>query len=297
MRQTEAVPKYLLSIFPLQFGDYIVSILNKSIILIFFVNYYHFLLIFHVYISMEQNNKQNNYFSLIPSNKETKSEKQDKKEVVKNKPKIRELTLVNGLSYPTDAELIMLIIGKGTSKTPVEKLSEKILNVINSSEKEDLLDNLSKLEGIGESKALMIAAAMELGYRRFKHLEAVVKKPQDLLPYVQHYTMDKREHFIAVTLNGSSELLNIRVIAVGTQNKTVFQAREVFYDAIKNHASGIICCHNHPFGPCFPSKADIQTTEILVKAAELLGINFFDHIIITKDSYFSFLEHGMLSKI
>ena len=209
-------------------------------------------------------------------------------------PNIRELTLLNGISYPDDEELIMLILGKGTKNNPIESLAEKVTRTINSSNEEELIPNLKKIDGMGESRALVIAAALELGRRRRGILRSSINAPKDVIPFLQHYTLMPTEHFITVTVNGAKEILSTRVVSVGTINKALIHPREVFANAVSEYASGIICCHNHPCGQCYPSNADIDSTKILQKAAKILGIVFMDHIIITKEDYFSFLEHGML---
>lgn len=209
-------------------------------------------------------------------------------------PNIRELTLLNGISYPDDEELIMLILGKGTKNNPIESLAEKVTKAINSSNEEELIPNLKKIDGMGESRALIIAAALELGRRRRGILRSSINAPKDVIPFLQHYTLMPTEHFITVTVNGAKEILSTRVVSVGTINKALIHPREVFANAVSEYASGIICCHNHPCGQCYPSNADIDSTKILQKAAKILGIAFMDHIIITKEDYFSFLEHGML---
>ncbi|MDO5773221.1 MAG: DNA repair protein RadC [Treponema sp.] len=209
-------------------------------------------------------------------------------------PNIRELTLLNGISYPDDEELIMLILGKGTKNNPIESLAEKVTKAINSSNDEELIPNLKKIEGMGESRALIIAAALELGRRRRGILRSSINAPKDVIPFLQHYTLMPTEHFITVTVNGAKEILSTRVVSVGTINKALIHPREVFANAVSEYASGIICCHNHPCGQCYPSNADIDSTKVLQKAAKILGIVFMDHIIITKEDYFSFLEHGML---
>ena len=209
-------------------------------------------------------------------------------------PNIRELTLLNGISYPDDEYLIMLILGKGTKNNPIESLAEKVTKAINSSNDEELIPNLKKIEGMGESRALIIAAALELGRRRRGILRSSINAPKDVIPFLQHYTLMPTEHFITVTVNGAKEILSTRVVSVGTINKALIHPREVFANAVSEYASGIICCHNHPCGQCYPSNADIDSTKVLQKAAKILGIVFMDHIIITKEDYFSFLEHGML---
>ena len=214
--------------------------------------------------------------------------------ITKPKPDIRELTLNNGISYPSDEELLMLILNKGTKKLPIEKLAEKVLSVIDGGSKDNLVARLKSIEGVGDTKALTVAAALELGRRRNSYLQAVIEKPSDIVPYIKHFAMEQTEHFVCASLNGARELLNIRVVSIGTVSRTLIHPREIFADPVAEHASGIICCHNHPFGPCLPSNADKESTEALLKAAKVLGISFLDHIIINKAGYFSFLEHGLL---
>lgn len=111
---------------------------------------------------------------------------------------------------------------------------------------------------------------------------------------VWQYSLEPAEHFITITTNGAHEILSTKVVSVGTVNKALIHPREVFADAVAEHASGIICCHNHPCNQCYPSDADIESTRQLQKASQILGISFLDHLIVTRDSYFSFLEHDML---
>lgn len=209
-------------------------------------------------------------------------------------PDIRELTIKNGISYPSDSELLMLMLGSGTQDTPVRELAKKVINVMNASNQDNLIQNLKDIKGMGTSKTLAVAAALELGRRRNSFLKAVINKPRDIIPYIQHYAMEAKEHFICASLNGAHEILKIRVISVGTIDKTLIHPREIFSDPIAEHASAVICSHNHPYGACLPSQADIESTRTIKNAADILGIAFLDHIILTKSEYFSFLEHEML---
>lgn len=212
------------------------------------------------------------------------------------RPDIRELTLANGISYPNDEELVMLILGRGTRNNPIESLAEDVTKAINSSNEENLIQNLTQLDGMGESRALIIAAALELGRRRRGMLRSAIQYPKDVVPYLKQYSLMPTEHFITVTVNGAKEILSTRVVSVGTISRALIHPREVFAGAVAEYASGIICCHNHPCGQCYPSEADISSTKILQQASRVLGISFMDHIIITGSGYFSFLEHGMLEK-
>jgi DNA repair protein RadC len=207
---------------------------------------------------------------------------------------IRRLTLKNGLSWPNDKELIMLILGTGTRKMPVEYMAEKILDVICATNQEQWVNELQKIDGVGKSRALSIAAALELGKRHNRSPQAQVHNPKDVIPFIKHIAMQSAEHFVAITLNGAKEIMNIRVLCVGAGNMAVLKPSEIFSEALKEHASGIILSHNHPGGHAEPSGQDLATTEHLLRASELLGLALLDHIIITKNSYFSFLEHGLL---
>lgn len=214
----------------------------------------------------------------------------------KNKIEIRELTIQHGLSFPSNEELIMLILGSGTKRTPIKDLSRQVLEIVMSSNCENLVENLLRINGMGKSKALIIAAALELGRRIGKNPEAVLNNPSDIIPYVQSYAMQKQEHFLCVMLNGAMDILSIRVICIGAGNMAIIRPRDVFAEALKEHASAIVLCHNHPGGNPNPSQQDIKTTLRLYQAAELLGISILDHIIIAKTGYYSFLEHNLMDE-
>ena len=212
----------------------------------------------------------------------------------KRNPCIRELAMQKGLSFPSDSELLMLILGSGTRDVPVEEMARRSLEVIRECPPEDVVGKLGGISGMGMSKALAVAAALELGRRMKGYLRAVINKPSEIIPYVQHYAMERKEHFVCVSLNGAHEILNIRVVSVGTTGRAIIHPREVLSEPVSEHASAVICCHNHPFGPCMPSGADKDATRVLKNSAEILGITFLDHIILSKDEYFSFLEHGLM---
>lgn len=211
-----------------------------------------------------------------------------------NKYQIRELTLENGISFPSDEELIMLILGSGTKTFPIDKLSKKILSVLMSNNSENIIKELMKLNGVKENKALTIAASVELGRRLSRTPQVVLTEPKDIVPFIQNYSMQSQEHFLCVNLNGAREIISIRVVCVGSGNMAILRPSEIFKSAIKENASAIVISHNHPSGNPTPSKDDVATTNSLIEAAKILGIALLDHIIIAQSSYFSFLEHDMI---
>lgn len=206
----------------------------------------------------------------------------------------REKAMERGVGALFDSELISLILGTGTKELPLAALSEKIIDVLDESESETLVGKLLRLKGIGSGKALAVAAALELGKRRSSHLKAPIATPRDLIPFVRNYAVSSKEHFIVVTLNGGHEIIQIHVTSVGTLNRSLVHAREVFSEAIQENAAAIILCHNHPSENCRPSEDDIQTTRMLIKASSVIGIPILDHIIIDCEGYFSFMENRIL---
>ena len=208
---------------------------------------------------------------------------------------IRELTMQNGISFPTNEELIMLILGSGTKEKPIRQLAAEVLEIVMATNTEDLIENLMKIRGMGKSKALMVAAALEFGKRINRNPQISFNEPAELIPYIQSYAMERQEHFLCICLNGAREVLSIRVICKGAGNMALVSPAEVLSYAVTEHASAIVISHNHPGGNPHPSQADIRITLRIFLAAEMLGISLADHIIITKNSHFSFVEHDFLS--
>ena len=212
----------------------------------------------------------------------------------KYKPAVRETAMEHGLSYLFNEELVMLILGTGNSQMPVEIMAEKIVGVLDDSDAEKVVENLLRLKGVGQGKALAIAAALELGKRRNNHRGAIIKSPSDIVPFVRNYAVCNKEHFLLVTLNGGHEIIQIHVVTVGTLTRSLIHPREVFGTAMRENAAAIIVCHNHPSGNCEPSEEDVDVTHNLEKAGIIMGIEVLDHVIFSQESYFSFLDNKML---
>lgn len=209
---------------------------------------------------------------------------------------LRERVFARGLAYPSDAELLMLVLGSGTKDLPVEEIAYKMADVIDVSGRDNLVDNFLKIPGVGLGKALAVAAALEFGRRKAANLNAVVDKPEDLLPFIQQYAYKSSEHFITVSLSGAREILSQKVVAVGNSNSAIINPREVLFEAVQCRASAVILSHNHPSGNASPSEEDIETTKRLCSAADILGISVLDHIIVSRKEYFSFKERGLLKE-
>ena len=121
-----------------------------------------------------------------------------------------------------------------------------------------------------------------------------ITSASDVYSLLHNYSSANKEHFILVTLDGASKIINKRVIHIGTLNQSLVHPREVFRPAILDNAAGVIISHNHPSGTLEPSRADIQITQRLKEVAKLVGIELLDHVIISSQGYFSFSDDGLL---
>ena len=213
----------------------------------------------------------------------------------------REKMLAKGKEALSNAELIALLIGSGNSKETAVDLSKRILhdNKDNLIELSRLtINDLMKYNGIGEAKAVTIAAALELGRRR-RFSEALekpsIKNSQVAYEcFYAHLSDLNHEQFWIMLLNNANKVIRLEKIGVGGMTGTTADPKKIFKCALENNAASIMLCHNHPSGNVVPSNADKQITNNLVKAGQFLEIKILDHIIIGNDNYFSFADEGLL---
>jgi DNA repair protein RadC len=155
-----------------------------------------------------------------------------------------------------------------------------------------------KISGIGEAKAITIAAAMELGTRR--QAKPLLKKTQiresrEIGPYLQAKLRDyTHEVFAVVFLNRANKINHFEIISSGGITGTVADPRIILSKALENKATSIVLCHNHPSGNLKPSLADEELTLKIKEAARFLDISVLDHIIVSEEGYYSFSDEGML---
>ena len=121
-----------------------------------------------------------------------------------------------------------------------------------------------------------------------------ITSASDVYHALAEYSTKMQEHFMMITLDGASKVIEQRVIHIGTLNQGLVHPREVFRPAILDNAAGIIIAHNHPSGTLEASRADIQITERLKEVAKLVGIELLDHVIISKNGYYSFSDEGLV---
>ncbi|MCQ2317019.1 MAG: DNA repair protein RadC [Bacteroidales bacterium] len=209
----------------------------------------------------------------------------------------REKMLRKGRESLSDAELVAILIGSGNKNETAVDLSRRILADVDNN-----LIKLSKLsisemlqyDGVGEAKAVAIAAALELGRRRrFAEAAQKVRINNSLEAFEYFYSRMSdlsHEQFWVLLLSSSNEVMKMERIGVGGLNSTVADPKIIFGAAIENHAAALMLCHNHPSGNVRPSTDDRKLTEKIVNGGKLLDIKVLDHIIIGDDTYYSFAD-------
>ncbi len=211
----------------------------------------------------------------------------------------RERLLAAGPSALSDGELLGLLFGIGNrEKTAVELAGEVISEAGGLHGLYDVsVHELVKVNGIGEAKACIIMAAVELG-RRIGQVRnpgrPVISSPADVDRLLRGRIANlDRENFVVVLLNTKNEVIESPLVSVGTLSSALVHPREVFKPAIRASAASVILAHNHPSGNIEPSREDREVTRRLVEAAEILGIEVLDHVIVG-DGFYSMKEHGKL---
>src|SRR5512133_660360 len=213
----------------------------------------------------------------------------------------RERLWQKGPSSLSDAELIAILIGSGTRNKSAVDLAHELLALADNSLPE--LSKLSvagikRLKGIGEAKAVTIAAALELGRRR-KMAEAAdnpqIRSSADVFNIFSPLMEDlPHEEFWILFLNRANKVQGRMKISQGGVSGTVTDVRIVMKQAIEMLASGLVICHNHPSGNNSPSDADIRITQKIKEAGALMDIQLLDHLIICGRNYYSFADNGAL---
>ena len=213
----------------------------------------------------------------------------------------REKLLVKGPAALSNSELLAILIATGSGSKSALDLAQDVLRLgkDNLSElgKVSIAD-LMKIKGIGEAKAITIAAAMELGRRRqaMASLEKpVVSSSADVATFLQTSLRDyKHEVFGVIFLNRANKINEFKIISEGGITGTVADPRIILRTALEKEAVSLILCHNHPSGSLKPSRADEELTQKIKEAAKYFDIKVLDHLIVSDDGYYSFADEGIL---
>lgn len=214
----------------------------------------------------------------------------------------REKLLLKGPSALSDAELLAILIGSGNAEESAVQVAQHILRAANQNLHELGKMSIAQLKadfkGIGEAKAVTIAAAMELARRRslseaLEHDQVGNSKDAYLIFYSLLCDLPHEELWIA-TLNRANKVTSKVKISQGGISQTAVDIRLILKACLDTFASGLILCHNHPSGNLRPSREDDRLTDRVKEAAKLMDITLLDHIILSSTSYFSYRDEGKI---
>lgn len=209
----------------------------------------------------------------------------------------RERLLEEGSKNLTNKELLAIILRTGTKNKNATDLALEILKKYQLSDlKQITINELLNINGIGQTKATQIIATIELGKRIFLNKPIGLKKLTNAksiwedMKYL--FSNLEQECFYCLYFNNNQQLIERKLLFMGTINKSTIHPREIFKEAYRLSASSIVCMHNHPSNNLTHSKADIDLTEKLIKIGYIQGIPIIDHIIVGDDDFYSFYEHN-----
>lgn len=205
----------------------------------------------------------------------------------------RERLVKYGVDSLSNEDLLSIILSTGFKNKSCKELS---LDIIKEYENLNNLrgisvNSLSKIKGIGLSKACTLIASIELGRRVYNSDNSSIKlnNPDSIYSYIKGDLIGKKqEFFYAIYLDNKNKLINKKLLFIGTINKSVVHPREIFKYAYLYSASSIVIVHNHPSGDSSPSKEDIELTKNIIELGKINKIPIIDHIIVGDKNYYSF---------
>ena len=207
----------------------------------------------------------------------------------------RERLINYGVEAISNEELIAIILKTGTKNKSVKLLASEILSKINSLNNLDkiTINTFKDIKGLGIVKTIELMASIELGKRIFLRKEnnkKIIYNNPDIIYEENLYLFKnkKQEYFYVLYLDSKNNLIERKLLFMGTINRSIVHPREIFKEAYLTSASKIICMHNHPSGDTTPSMEDIRLTKSLIEIGKLQGIELVDHLIIGDDNYYSF---------
>ena len=206
----------------------------------------------------------------------------------------RERLINYGPESLSDEELLSVILVSGVKGKNVSLLARELLAKLEKEKNLPTVEELSRLTGLGKSKACIVAAMLEFGRRKWASGQRI-RNPRDIYHLIRHHADRRQERFLCLSLNGAHEVLAVRIVTIGLVNRTIVHPREVFADPILDRASAVAVAHNHPSGNIQPSAEDQEITDRLKTAGDILGLNFLDHLIFSDKFYFSFRQEGLIS--
>jgi DNA repair protein RadC len=205
-----------------------------------------------------------------------------------------------GVAALGDNELVAIVLGSGAPDCGALQLANRVLQRAGG------LRGLARasadqicVHGVGPARAAQIVAAVELGRRTL--VRSVLERPRYKTPrelacyLLPQYGAAQVEQFGIVMLDTKHRVLRIKLVSMGGLDQTVVEPRDVFREAAIVSASAVVLFHNHPSGDPTPSPDDLQLTDRLIRAGDIMGIDVLDHLILSEQHYYSMVEAGRLA--
>ena len=219
-----------------------------------------------------------------------------------HRERLRKRYIKSGLEGFNDYEVLELLLTYSIARKDVKPIAKELIEkfgTIDEIAKSDV-KSLLEVDGIGEGSAVFLKLIGDIALILYREkIEdkdiLTIKSKNSLLSYLRgEIGYSPREEFKILFLDSSNKLIASETLFYGTIDKSAIYPREIVERVIKNRAKSVIFAHNHPSGNISPSKKDIELTQYMYDSLKLLEIRLLDHIIVTKNSYFSFLEEGLI---
>ena len=223
------------------------------------------------------------------------------KDYLGHRKRLRERYVKNGYEALQDYEIIELLLTFVKQRVDTKPLAKQLIKKYGTIEeilKADIKD-LKETEGVGDITAVFLNFIGDIAACSFKDKAEKEKisfrNKNQLISYLRNdIGFSKNEEFKVLFLNSVNEIIETEILFTGTIDKSAVYPRKILERALYHNARSIVFVHNHPSGNVSPSEKDIELTEEVKKFFKIVDINVLDHIIITKNSHFSFLEEGII---
>lgn len=218
-----------------------------------------------------------------------------------NKLLPREKALEFGIGSLDDQELLALILKTGYAKQSVFEVASDLLEKANGISNLCALDyeELLSIKGLGEAKALELLAIGEINKRLSridKVSETTFNDPASLVNWIRfNIAFNNQEEFFVLYISSIGKVIKNEVLFKGTKSSSLVSVDEVLRRAVLLRADSLVVAHNHPGGMANPSEADLDITEKLMKCLKLMDLKLLDHVIVTRNDFFSFRKAGLLT--
>ncbi|OAQ21370.1 RadC family protein [Thermosulfurimonas dismutans] len=226
-----------------------------------------------------------------------------RKRVTGHRERLRRRFLEYGLSAFTDEDILEMLLAFGTPRKDTRGLARELLRRFGSLPEvlETPLEKLTEVPGIGTKNVLPLKFVHEVARRylrrRIENRE-YIRSAREVYEYLAHELADRpQEIFKVLFLDSRGRILAVEELFRGTLNESAVYPREIFSRALNFKAASLVLVHNHPSGDPSPSSEDVSLTRRLILAAQVLGLQILDHVIIGREGYFSFAEEGLIHTI